>query len=139
MKIFYIILGAFITFMIIMFLRVGETNKEIHEMVQHTEKIQVVFYHKDAPDTYVEITDRDEIKDFAGYISNEDTPVMKCGYDGRIVFFLYPDALQGNNNSVLVEFNLQEGCLHAAYTFSGALHTKSLSKKGIQYLQSLQN
>ncbi len=136
MKVFYIILGVFITFMVIMFLRVGDKT-DLTEVVEHTEKIQLIFYQSDGPEKFVDITDRSEIKQFDAFISNEDTPVYTCGYTGRMVFFLYPDMAPPGKNTIVVEFNVDESCRHAAYYFDDALQTKTLTKKGVDYLNSI--
>lgn len=137
MKLFYIILGSFLVFMTVMFMRC-EKPTELTEVVNNTEKIQIAFYNGDAPDTYVEITERGDIKKFDNFVGSEDTPVYKCGYDGQIVFFLYPDVAAGTKNTITMEFNLQPDCTHMAYVFAGALQTKTITSEGIDYLQSLQ-
>ena len=137
MKVFYLILGVFLTFMVIMFLRVTETNKEISEVVKNTEKIQVVFYNGDDPDSYVELNSRNSIQDCADIISNKDTPFMKCRYDGKIIFFLHPNVAPGAKNTISIEFSLEPGCRHAAYVYGDALQTKELTDGGISLLQEM--
>ena len=136
MKVYYLILGAFLTFMTIMFMRC-EKPTEVTELVNNTEKVQVVFYNGEAPDTFVEITDRNEIKDFNDYISSDDTPLRKCGYDGQIIFFLFPDVAAGSGNSVAMEFSLQPDCEHVEYKFADALQTKAITSEGMEYLHSI--
>ncbi len=123
--------------MVIMFFRVGETNKEISEVVNNTERIQVVFYNGDEPDTYVEFTDGSAVNQFADFISNKDTPVLKCGYDGKIIFFLYSDVAPGTKNTVSIEFSLDPDCRHAAYMYSNALQTKELTEEGWRFLEQI--
>lgn len=136
MKVFYIILGVFITFMVIMFLRIGDKT-DFTEVVQHTEKIQVIFYLPDGTETFVDITDRSEIKEFDSFVSDENTPLYKCGYTGKMVFFLYPDMAPPGKNTISVEFNLDESCRHVAYYFDEGLQTKAITDKGFDYLNSL--
>lgn len=137
MKVFKIILGAYIVFMLVIFMRCEKVT-EIDELVKNTEKVQIVMYHESSADTYFDITDKNEIAGFDDYISSENTPVYKCSYDGRIVFFMNDDVVSGNKNSVAMDFSLQDGCVHIAYEYAGGLQTKELTDEGIAYLRSLQ-
>lgn len=136
MKLFKIILGAYLVFMVVTFMRC-EKITEIHELVKNTEKIQIVMYHAGSADTYFDITEKKEISEFADYISEENTPVYKCSYDGRIVFFMSEEVASGNKNSVAMDFSLQDGCVHIAYEYAGGLQTKELTEEGIAYLKKL--
>lgn len=138
MKLFYLILGVFITFMVIMFVRVGE-GTDLTEVVNNTEKIQITFYSETQGEKFVEITDRDVIRKFDAYISSKDTPVYQCGYNGKIVFFLFTDVAPPGKNTIVVEFNLDPDCQHAAYFYANSLQTKSLTEEGLQYLNNLQH
>ncbi|MFN0274512.1 MAG: hypothetical protein ACKVPJ_02105 [Chitinophagales bacterium] len=104
-------------------------NIEVYELAKQTEKVQVVFTSK--PEAYEEITSKKKIRQFANYISMEDTPVFHCGYDGYLLFFT-------ENGSVRMEFNLQEDCRHILYNYAGATQTKKITPEGLEYLLSVQ-
>jgi len=137
-NVFKILLGAYIVFMLVIFMRCEKVT-EITELVKNTEKIQVIFYNDSTQNTFVDITDKKEIKKFNDFITNDDTPVYKCGYEGRIVFFMADDVAAGTKNSVAMEFNLSDDCRHIAYPYAGGLQTKLLSEDGISYLKNLQH
>ena len=112
MQVFKLLVGIVLVFFTVMFMRCEKVT-EISELIKNTQKIQVVFYNDTLPDTFVDITDKKDIKKFSNYISKDDTPVYKCGYDGQLIFF--------------------------AYQYAGALQTKKLSDVGVDFLLSLQN
>ncbi|MFI5172616.1 MAG: hypothetical protein ACHQFW_09505 [Chitinophagales bacterium] len=136
MKVFNIILGATIVFFVVMFFRCEKVT-EITELVKNTEKIQITFYNDSLPDTYIEITDKSEIRKFDNYISTKETPVFKCGYDGQILFFMNEDVSNGKQNSIVMEFNLKAECRHVAYNYAGGLQTKEITDKGVEYLNGI--
>lgn len=138
MQVFKLLVGIVLVFFIVMFMRCEKVT-EISELIKNTQKIQVVFYNDTLPDTFVDITDKKDIKKFNNYITNNDTPVYKCGYDGQLVFFIDDEEGAQPKNSVAMEFNLNPDCIHIAYQYAGALQTKQLSDDGIQFLISLQN
>lgn len=108
---------------------------EIDELVRNTEKIQIVYNNPEG--TYYDITDQKDIQKFAGYISSENTPVYHCGYDGKMIFFLRPDMVKENKNSIEMNFNLRDDCNHIEYEYAGELQTKKITAKGLDYLRSL--
>lgn len=138
MKLFNIVLGSALVFFIVMFLRCEKVT-EITELTKNTEKIQVVFYNDSIPNTTLEITDKSEIKKFGKFISDKDTPLYKCSYDGQLIFILSSDIANGNKNTITMEFNLQPDCTHIAYMYAEGLHTKELSEEGVAYLKRRRN
>lgn len=138
MKLFKIILGAYLVFMVVLFMRCEKVT-EVSELVKNTDKIQVVMYHDASSDTYFDITDKKEISEFADFISDENTPVYKCSFDGRIVFFMNDDVASGTKNSVAMDFSLQDDCIYIAYEYAGGLQTKELTDEGIAYLKKLRS
>ncbi|MBC8173769.1 MAG: hypothetical protein H7X71_07680 [Chitinophagales bacterium] len=107
----------------------NKSSTEIYELVKQTEKIQIVFNTR--LDKYTDITERRDIRKFDDYISEEDTPIYNCGYDGYIIFF-------GEQGSVRMDFNLSDDCQHVLYIFGDVLQTKKLTPDGLEYLRSLQ-
>lgn len=105
------------------------TNLAVYELAKQTDRIQVVFNER--ADKYQDITSRKMIRKFDSYISEEDTPVYNCGYDGYILFFT-------ENGSVRMEFNLDDECQNIVYTFAQVTYTKKLTPEGLAYLQSVQ-
>lgn len=103
-------------------------STEIHELVKATEKVQIVFGNEF--NQYTELTKKKDIRDFEDYISLEETPIYKCGYDGFIVFFT-------EHGSVRMDFNLSDDCTHVAYTYAGIFETRKLTPEGIEYLKSI--
>ena len=101
---------------------------EIDELVKQTERIQVVF-NTNLGD-YTDLTDRKSIRSFDDYITDEPTPLYKCGYDGYLIFFT-------ENGSVRMDFNLQDDCLHVIYQYGESVETRRLSNEGADYLRSL--
>jgi len=136
MKLFNILSGAVLVFFTVMFIQCEKVT-EVSELVKNTVKIQVVFYNDADPDTFIDIEDAKQIKKFSDYITNEDIPLLKCGYDGQIIFFMDNDLTDGPKNSVAMEFNLDDSCKHVAYSYGGSLHTKRLTKSGADYLSEL--
>lgn len=136
MKLFTILAGAIIVFFTVMFMRCEKVT-EVSELVKNTVKVQIVFYNDADPDTFVDIDNPKEIKKFNDYITSEDTPLLKCGYDGKIIFFMDNDLTDGPKNSVAMEFNLDDACRHVAYTYGGSLNTKRLTQDGVAYLSGL--
>jgi hypothetical protein len=104
-------------------------NIEVYELAKQTERVQVVFSNK--PEDYEELTSKRKIRQFANYVTMDETPVFHCGYDGYILFFT-------KEGSVRMEFNLQEGCRHVLYNYAGVTHTKALTPEGLEYLLSIQ-
>ena len=109
MKLFNIILGSAIVFFIVMFLRCDKVT-EITELSKNTESMQIVFYNDSTPNKIVEITDQSEIRKFGKFISDKDTPLYKCDYDGQIIFVLNNDVAIGKKNTITIEFNLLPDC-----------------------------
>lgn len=105
------------------------TNLAVYELAKQTERIQVVFNER--ADKYQDITSRKQIRKFDSYISEEDTPVYNCGYDGYILFFT-------ESGSVRMEFNLDDECQNIVYTFAQVTYTKKLTAEGLAYLRSVQ-
>jgi hypothetical protein len=138
MNSFRFAVGIVLVFFTVMFIRCEKVT-EISELVKNTKKIQVVFYNDTLPDTFVDVTDKKEIKQFANYISNEDSPLYKCGYDGQIVFFMDDESGATPKNSVAMEFNLQDDCAHITYQYAAALQSKKITGDGMKYLKSLQS
>ena len=136
MKLFNIILGSVIVFFIVMFLRCEKVT-EITELTKNTESLQIVFYNDSIPNKIVEITDKSEIKKIGKFISDKDTPLYKCSYDGQIIFVLNNDVAIGKKNTITMEFNLQPDCTHVAYMYAEGLHTKELSEEGVEYLRKV--
>ncbi|HAE12794.1 MAG: hypothetical protein H6548_11845 [Chitinophagales bacterium] len=120
------ILGAFFTFMAVMFVRCGEVT-EIDELVKQTERVQIVYNTNLG--AYQDITDKKEIRAFSDYILDEPTPLYKCGYDGYMIFFT-------EHGSVRMDFNLQDDCIHVLYPYGETLQTRLISKEGVAYLRS---
>ena len=93
MKLFNIILGSALVFFVVMFLRCEKVT-EITELSKNTESLQIVFYNDSIPNKIVEITDKNEIKKFGKFITDKDTPLYKCDYDGQIIFILSDDVMR---------------------------------------------
>lgn len=136
MKLFNIILGATLVFFAVMLLRCEKVT-EITELAKNTDKIQIVFYNDTVPNTIIEVTDKSEIKKFGSYISDKDTPLYKCEYDGQLIFLLNNDVSSGDKNTITMEFNLQPDCTHVAYMYAEGLRTKELSEEGVEYLRKV--
>ncbi len=137
MNLFRVILGLYFTFLLLMFLRCEKVT-EISELAKNTDKIQVIFYDESGNEaSFIDITDKKEIRKFSSYISEMETPLYKCRIDGRLIFFLNEESARGNYNSVDMDFNLEDDCHHVAYEYSGRLQTKKMTDKGIDYLRSL--
>lgn len=136
MKLYKILVGMVLVFITVMFMQCEKVT-EISELIKNTEKIQVVFYNDSLPDTFVDIEDKKEIKKFKSFITDDDVPVLKCGYDGRIIFFMDNDLTEGPKNSVSMEFNFDDDCMHVAYQYAASLNTKRLSMSGAEYLKKL--
>ncbi len=124
---FRTILGVFLTFIAVMFIRCEKTS-EIDELVKQTERIQVVFIINMGD--FTDITDRKSIRKFDDYITDEPTPVYKCGYDGYITFFT-------EFGSIRMDFNLQDDCIHVLYPYGETLQTRLISEEGEDYLRSI--
>jgi|GEM_PF-1323793 len=136
MNIFKFLVGAILLFFTVMFLRCEKVT-EISELIKSTKKIQVVFYNDSLPDTFVDITDKKDIKKFTSYITDEDIPLLKCGYDGQIIYFMDDEVGAGPKNSVAMEFNLSDDCAHVAYQYAASMQTKKLSDDGLSYLRGI--
>lgn len=136
MKLFNFILGAFLVFITLTFMRCNEVT-EITELVKNTEKIQIVFYNGDHQDTYIDITDKSEIKNFGDFVDNKSTPILNCKYDGKIVFFLETNTPSGQKNSTSMEFSLSEDCKQVGYMYNQMWQTKNLTNEGYKYLLNL--
>lgn len=136
MKLFNIILGSALVFFVVMFLRCEKVT-EITELSKNTESLQIVFYNDSIPNKIVEISDKSEIKKFGKFITNKDTPLYKCDYDGQIIFILSDDVSSGDKNTITMEFNLQPDCTHVAYMYAEGLRTKELSAEGVEYLKKV--
>lgn len=122
-----IILGTYLTFMAVMLMRCG-TVTEIDELVKQTERIQVVF-NSNLGD-YTDIDDKKIIRMFDDYITDEPTPLYKCGYDGHMIFFTEAGAVR-------MDFNLQPECLHVIFQYGESVETRLISPEGAEYLRSL--
>ena len=136
MKLFNIVLGSALVFFIVMFLRCEKVT-EITELTKNTESLQIVFYNDSIPNKIVEVTDKSEIKKIGKFISDKDTPLYKCSYDGQIIFVLNNDVAIGKKNTITMEFNLQPDCTHVAYMYAEGLRTKELSEEGVEYLKKV--
>jgi hypothetical protein len=119
--------------MTITFMRCNEVT-ELSELVKHTVKIQITYYNGDDTDTYHEITDTKQIKEFTDYISDEDLPVLNCPNEGRIIFFMDDEVSAGAKNSVAMEFSLSKDCQQVAYMYQEMWQTKRLTSEGIEFL-----
>ncbi|MBK6729640.1 MAG: hypothetical protein IPG60_01325 [Bacteroidetes bacterium] len=122
-----LLLGVYLTFMAIMFMRCSEVS-EVDELAKQTERIQIVF--TDDLLNYTDITDKKEIKRIANFITDEETPFYKCGYDGYMIFFT-------ESGSVRMNFNIQEDCAHVVYDYAMTIKTFRISEDGIAYLTHL--
>lgn len=73
------------------------------------------------------ITDTEEIKKLASFISKERTEYFKCGYDGRIVF-----TRKGKPEAV--NFNMNPDCQHFSYIIDEELFCRKMTPEGLDYL-----
>ncbi|MBA3284407.1 MAG: hypothetical protein H0U27_05025 [Nitrosopumilus sp.] len=105
-------------------------QSEVYELAKQSDKIQVVFY--DNPSSYIDITKRSERTKFSKYISEEQTPYLKCDYAGAIIFFT-------EYGSVKMDFNLSDDCQHVIYSFGGEVETRKLTEEGLAHLKDLQS
>ncbi len=122
-----LILGIYLTFMAIMLMRCSQVS-EVDELAKQTDRIQIVFNGEQV--NYTDITEKREIRKIANFITDEETPFYKCGYDGHMIFFT-------SVGSVRMNFNLQDDCNHVVYDYAGAIKTFKISDEGIAYLKQL--
>ncbi|MEZ5014341.1 MAG: hypothetical protein R2794_08625 [Chitinophagales bacterium] len=134
MKIYRIILGAYLVMMAVVVMRCEKVT-EISELVKNTEKMQIVFYADGEPVTYYDVTDKEEIRAFRKYISSDDSPMLQCPMDGRLIFFMQEDVAPGSKNSIGMDFSLQGDCHIITYPYGGVMQTKKLSAAGVEYLK----
>jgi len=111
----------------VMFMRCEKVS-EIDELVKQTDRIQVVFNSNLG--AYTDITERKEIRKFDEFITDEETPIYKCGYDGYMTFFT-------EHGSIRMDFNLQDDCVHVLYPYAQGLETRLISPSGVEYLLSI--
>ena len=122
-----VILGIYLTFIAVMLIRCGEVS-EVDELAKQTNRIQIVFTNDLL--NYTDITSNREIKRIASFITDEETPFYKCGYDGYMIFFT-------EHGSVRMDFNIQDDCAHVVYDYAMSIKTYRISEEGITYLKQL--
>lgn len=122
-----LILGIYFTFITIMFVRC-EKLTEVDELAKQSNRVQIVF--NDNLINYTDVEDRKEIRRIANFITDEETPFYKCGYDGYMIFFT-------DQGSVRMDFNLQDDCAHVVYDYAMTIKTFKISEEGITYLRQL--
>lgn len=73
-----------------------------------------------------------EIEKLAGYISDENSPDYKCGYDGII-------ELKTTKGDIIMEFNLRDECKHIVFTYENKRYSRKLTQDGWEFLKDLYN
>lgn len=122
-----LILGLYLTFITVMFVRC-EKLTEVDELAKQSNRVQIVF--SDNLLNYTDVNDKKEIRRIANFITDEETPFYKCGYDGYMIFFT-------DHGSVRMDFNLQDDCAHVVYDYAMTIKTFKISEEGITYLRQL--
>jgi len=109
-----------------------QQNSQFEEFMAKAQKAEVYFYGKgkQAPKLAFTTKKQDEIKAFATYISNEETPAYKCGFDGKVV-------ITAENKDYIFEFNLTEKCRHFSFALNKTIFSKMISPAGYEFLSKL--
>ncbi|MCP4138264.1 MAG: hypothetical protein GY754_45300 [bacterium] len=107
-------------------------------LLENADSVIIAFYaHGKGKDakvnaSYFTVTfdSKEKIGEVAGFISDEESALFKCGYQGAITF------LKDGKNvlSDTMEFNIHPGCRHIEFLFKGKACSRSLTEEGYNYL-----
>ena len=85
----------------------------LKKIADQTTKLTISGYYtvgnKRTKEVVFETVNKDEIKKILGYITDEDTPENKCGYNGII-------ELKLKDGFMNMEFNTDDSCSRIVYT-----------------------
>ena len=113
-----------------------QDNEMLSKLIGETQKLSIYVYknegNKRTKNFILETDKKEEIEKLAGYISDENSPDYKCGYDGII-------ELKTTKGDVNMEFNLHNECKHIVFTFENKRYTKKLTQDGWEFLRDLYN
>ncbi|MBX7140589.1 MAG: hypothetical protein K1X63_05850 [Chitinophagales bacterium] len=103
----------------------------LQRLIHDADVVKVFVYSGDLTVLHYESNDVGTIQQWKNYIK-DDTAVSfgDCPREGRIIF-------KTSEDSTVMTFSLKERCRYVSYELNGNEYDKSLSKKGIAFIDSL--
>ena len=103
----------------------------LQRLIHDADVVKVFVYSGDLTVLHYESNDVGTIQQWKNYIE-DDTAVSfgDCPREGRIIF-------RTSEDSTVMTFSLKERCRYVSYELNGNEYDKSLSKKGIAFIDSL--
>jgi hypothetical protein len=109
---------------------------KLDDISGNADKVEIFFYNGkenniDDRSKIIILNERDQIKYLFSFISEDDSPEYKCGYNGSIKFY--------NNNAGIfdTEFNIEIECSHFSFVLNDELYFKKMKGEGRSYLEDL--
>lgn len=106
----------------------------LKKIADQTTKLTISGYYtvgnKRTKEVVFETVNKDYIKKILGYVTDEDIPENKCGYNGIL-------ELKVKDGFMNMEFNTDDSCNRIVYTYQDLLFSKKISSEGITYLNKL--
>ena len=106
----------------------------LKKIADQTTKLTISGYYnvgnKRTKEIVFETDKKDEIQKILGYVTDDDSPENKCGYNGII-------ELKIKDGFMNMEFNTDNNCNSIVYTYKDLLFSKKISSEGITYLNRL--
>ncbi|HPS65575.1 MAG TPA: hypothetical protein PK447_08375 [Ignavibacteria bacterium] len=105
----------------------------LKKKLEQSDKAIIYFYDKmtGSPYAVCSIENKDTVQMILAGVSEEDTPVLKCGYTGAIEFF-------NNSGSLMnLEFNIEKGCEHIVFMMNSNSWSKKLTSPALEVLDNL--
>jgi hypothetical protein len=114
----------------------NSVEDKLEDITENSDKVEIFFYNGmesniDDKSKIVVISDKNEIERIMKFVSSEDTPEYKCGYNGSISFF------KENVLLLEMEFNIEVQCNHFSFILNSAIFYKEMTGEGRSYLENL--
>lgn len=110
-------------------------NNVFKKILNETNSVKIYFYtdqgNKRIKTLAYSTEDSVSISKLNKYISHEETPFYKCGYDGCIELQSY------DGKMIEMEFNLLKECMHIVFEYGHKLFSRKISEEGYDFLTSL--
>ena len=102
----------------------------LHHLIHEADVVRVYIYSGNQIAVKYFTNDVEKIKQWDEYIADDTAAVEHCKYEGRLVFKVYED-------STVMHFSLKAPCRVVSYDLKGIAYSKSLTPRGVEYLNTL--
>jgi hypothetical protein len=123
----------FIIFLFAMIMLGSCKSSVISQQLSTSDSLIIQFFNEDGV-IYKAVTSTEKaaIRKLIYFVDGSPSAAVKCGYDGRLIFFTHEKELQR------IEFNKEKGCRHFSFLLNDNIMTTEMSNEAADFLLSLE-